>query len=51
MLKKLQDKEKELREKINLTQKELKNKYDELKKISINCTSYQTTIGFLKELK
>ena len=51
LLKKLQEEEKELKKKINLTQYELKKKYDELKKIAINCTSYQTTIGFLKELK
>jgi predicted GTPase len=49
-LQKLQEEEKELKIKINLTQCELKKKYDELKKIAINCTSYQTTIEFLEEL-
>lgn len=50
LLKKLQDEEKLLKEKINITQTEIKKKYDELKRIAINCTSYQTTIEFLEEL-
>ena len=50
LLKKLQEEEEELKKKIKLTQTELKKLYDELKKIAINSTSYQTTIQFLEEL-
>ena len=50
LLVQLLNEEKILREKIERTQTEIKRKHDELKKIAINCTSYQTTIEFLEEL-
>lgn len=50
LLKKLQVEEEELKKKITITQEEVKQKHAELKKIAINCTSYQTTIEFLHEL-
>jgi hypothetical protein len=50
LLKELEAEEEELKKKIKITQEEVKQKYDELKKIAINCTSYQTTIEFLHEL-
>ena len=49
-LAKLQNEEKELKEKIEITQTELKRKHDELQKIAINCSNYQTTLEFLEEL-
>lgn len=49
-LTKLQNEEKELKEKIDITQTEMKRKHDKLQKIAINCTNYQTTIEFLEEL-
>ena len=50
VLKKLEAEEEDLKKKIKLTQEEVKQKYAELKKIAINCTSYQTTMEFLHEL-
>ena len=50
LIKKLESEQKELKTKIKITQHEVKQKHDELKKIAINCTSYQTTIDFLYEL-
>ena len=46
----MQNEEKELKEKIDITQTEMKRKHDKLQKIAINCTNYQTTIEFLEEL-
>lgn len=50
LLKELEAEEEELKKKIKITQEEVKQKYAELKKIAINCTSYQTTMEFLHEL-
>ena len=49
LLDKLQKEEKEIKQKIEITQSEIKKKYSELKKIALNITSYQTTIEFLEE--
>ena len=49
-LKKMEDEEKKLKEKIEISQKEIKENVAELKKIAINCTSYQTKAEFLEEL-
>jgi len=50
LLKDLEAEEEDLKKKIKITQEEVKQKYAELKKIAINCTSYQTTMEFLHEL-
>ena len=49
LLDKLQKEEKEIKQKIEITQSEIKKKYSELKKIALNIISYQTTIEFLEE--
>ena len=46
----MQNEEKELKEKIEITQTDLKRKHDELQKIAINCINYQTILEFLEEL-
>ena len=50
LLKKLENEEVELKKKISIVQDEIKRNFAELRKIAIQCTSYQTSIEFLDEL-